>query len=71
MFTPRTYAMGDHVKIDSELTNAEGTFAAGHEFEIIGIHFREGEALYDLRDHELHVLLEVPFADISWGSDAP
>ena len=67
MFTPRTFAMGDHIKIDRELSNREGTFAAGHEFEIIGIHAGEGGALYDLRDHELRVLLEVPFADISWA----
>ena len=65
MFTPRTLSVGDHVRINSDLSNAEGTFGAGHEFEIIDIHFRGSDTFYDLRDHDLNLLGDVPLGDIS------
>jgi hypothetical protein len=69
MFTPRTISVGDHVRINSDLSNADGTFGAGHEFEIIDIHFHGDDAFYDLRDHDLNLLGRVPFGDISVVTD--
>jgi hypothetical protein len=66
MFTPRTFALGDHVKITCDISNREGTYGAGHEFTIIDLYERHGAFLYDLRDHEQRVLGEVPFDDIAW-----
>jgi hypothetical protein len=64
MFTPRYLSEGDHVKINRDLSNEEGTFAAGHEFRIIDIHFRGDDVFYDLRDHDLHLLGDVPLTDL-------
>ncbi len=60
MFTPRGLSIGDHVTTTCDLQNAEGTFATGHRFEIIDIHYHGDRVLYDLRDHELHLLGDVP-----------
>jgi hypothetical protein len=65
MFTPRWLSLGDHVKINKDLSNEEGTFGAGHEFRIIDIHFRGDDVFYDLRDHNLHLLGGVPLTDLS------
>ena len=64
MFTPRTFSIGDRVKINRDLSNREGMFGAGHEFEIVDLYARDGIAMYDLRDHESHMLIEVPFSDL-------
>jgi hypothetical protein len=64
MYTPRGLSVGDHVTITRDLENAEGTFAAGHRFQIIDIHFHGGATQYDLRDHELHLLGDVPQEDV-------
>jgi hypothetical protein len=66
MFTPRSFSIGDHVKINRDISNSEGTFGAGHEFEIIDLYERHGEVLYDLRDRDLRLLGKVEFADLSW-----
>jgi hypothetical protein len=66
LFTPRTFALGDRVKITTDISNREGTYSAGHEFTIIDLYERHGSVLYDLRDHEQRVLGEVPFEDIAW-----
>jgi hypothetical protein len=47
------------------MSNKEGTFGAGHDFEIIDIHFRGADTFYDLRDRDLNLLGDVPFGDIS------
>jgi hypothetical protein len=65
MFTPRTLSVGDHVTINSAMSNKEGTFGAGHEFEIIDIRFHGEDAFYDLRDRDLNLIGNVPFEDIS------
>ncbi len=65
VFRPRWLALGDRVRINSDLSNAEGTFAAGHEFRIIDIHFRGDDVFYDLRDHDLHLLGDVPLTDLT------
>lgn len=62
MFTPRSFRIGDHVKINAALSDKEGTFAAGHEFTIIDIHFRGDDVLYDLRDRDVRLLGDVPHA---------
>lgn len=67
VFHPHSFGIGDHVKINRELSNKEGTFDAGHEFEIIEMYARNGMDLYDLRDSDLNLLGEVPFEDISWA----
>lgn len=59
-FTPRNYRIGEHVRINRDFSNAEGTFSAGHEFEIMDSHVRHGEFVYDLRDRDLNILGEVP-----------
>jgi len=59
-FTPRSLSNGDHVKINQDISNEEGVFSAGHEFMIIDQHVRDGVMVYDLRDHDLNVLGEVP-----------
>jgi len=64
MFTPRYLSVGDLVKINKDLSNEEGTFGAGHEFRIFDIHFRGDDVFYDLRDHELHELGDIPLTDI-------
>ena len=56
MFHPHSYKVGDHVKLTSEISTKEGTYDAGHEFEIIDFYERHGVALYDLRDSELHLI---------------
>ena len=66
MFTPRRLSVGDHVKINKDLSNEEGTFGTGHEFTIIDIHFRGDDVFYDLRDHDLHLIGEVPPTDLNW-----
>jgi hypothetical protein len=35
----------------------EGTFTAGREFESIDIRFRHDGVSYDLRDHEVNVIM--------------
>jgi hypothetical protein len=70
MFTPRTYAIGDRVKLTIDMSNQEGTFGAGHEFTIIDFYEKHGGVVYDLRDHEHHLLGEVPVADIAWATDS-
>lgn len=64
MYTPRWLSAGDLVKINKDISNAEGTFGAGHEFRVIDIHYRGDEVLYDLRDHDLHLLGQVPLTDL-------
>jgi hypothetical protein len=56
MFHSHSYAIGDHVVLTRELSNKEGTFDAGHEFEIIDLYERHGVPLYDLRDSGLRLL---------------
>ena len=46
MFHPHSYRVGDHVKITRDLANDEGTFEAGHEFEITGMYERHGVPLF-------------------------
>jgi len=65
MFTPRAFSEGDHVTINSDMSNKEGTFGAGHRFEIIEIHYHGDGAFYDLRDHDLNLLGRVPFGDLT------
>jgi hypothetical protein len=65
MFTPRYLSVGDHVKINKDLSNEEGSFGAGHQFRIIDIHYRGDDVFYDLRDHDLHLIGDVPFSDIT------
>jgi hypothetical protein len=60
MFTPSTYSIGDLVKTTEDLSNEEGTFTVGREFRIIDIHLRHDGVFYDLRDHELNVIMDVP-----------
>jgi len=71
MFTPRALSVGDHVTINSDLSNKEGTFGAGHEFEIIDIHYHGNDTFYDLRDRDLNLLDDVPFGDISRSGIRP
>jgi hypothetical protein len=65
MFTPRYLAVGDHVKINKDISNEEGTFGAGHQFRIIDIHYRGDDVFYDLRDRDVHLLGDVPFSDLT------
>lgn len=65
MYKPRWLSVGDLVTINREISNAEGTYGAGHEFRIIDIHFRGDEIFYDLRDHHQHLLGEVPLSDVT------
>ncbi len=55
-FTPRNLSLGDHVKINQDISNQEGVFSAGHEFMIIDQHERNGLLFFDLSDHDLNVL---------------
>jgi len=71
MFTPRELAVGDHVKITVDLQNQEGTFGAGHRFRITEIHYHSSGKVYDLRDHELHLLGNVPEEDVVRDEDDP
>lgn len=64
MFTPRWLSVGDHVRISRDLANDEGTFGAGHEFMIIDVHYRGDDVFYDLRDHDLNRLSDVPSVDL-------
>ena len=64
MFTPRRLSVGDLVKINKDIANAEGTFGAGHEFHIIDIHYHGDDAFYDLRDHHQRLLGDVPLDDL-------
>ncbi len=64
MYTPRWLSVGDHVKINKDLSNSEGTFGAGHEFRIIDIHYHGDDVSYDLRDHNQHLLGQVALSDI-------
>ena len=66
MFHPHSFRIGDHVKINRDLSNDEGTFDAGHEFEIIDLYVRHEAPLYDLRDAQLHLLGGVSYDDISY-----
>lgn len=60
-FVPRSFTIGDRVKITRDFTNTFGEFLAGHEFAIIDEHWRSnGELVFDLRDRDLNVLGEVP-----------
>ncbi len=63
-FTPRTLSVGDYVTITSDISNAEGTFSAGTEFEIIDVRTHDGHAFYDLRDHEQNLLMDVPLESL-------
>lgn len=65
-FLPRRYHLGDHVRITQDLSNANGTFAAGHEFEIIDQHVRHGIFVFDLRDRDLNILAEVESGYLSY-----
>jgi hypothetical protein len=65
MFTPRWLSLGDVVRINRDMSNEEGSFAAGHEFRIIDIHFRGDDVFYDLRDRDLHLLGGVELTDLS------
>jgi hypothetical protein len=71
MYTPRSLSIGDHVTITCDLANADGTFATGHRFQIIDIHFHHGKTSYDLRDPELHVLGDVPAEDVVRADPEP
>jgi hypothetical protein len=64
MFTPRYFSIGDLVTINKDLSSQEGTFGAGHEFRIIDIHFRGDDVFYDLRDHDVRLLGNVPYGDL-------
>lgn len=66
MFKPRWLSVGDHVTINKDISNAEGTFGAGHEFMVFDIHFRGDDVFYDLRDSHQHLLGDVPLTDIVW-----
>lgn len=58
-YTPRDLSVGDHVVINTDMANPYGTFAAGHEFEVIDVHLRGQHFVYDLRDRDLNLLGEV------------
>jgi hypothetical protein len=59
-FEPAAYSLGEHVVTNQELSNASGTFPAGHRFQLIDVHYKGGEAYYDLRDRDLNLLGGVP-----------
>ena len=63
-FTPRTFSVGDWVFTSRDESNAEGTFSAGTEFEIIGLNIRDGQTFYNLRDQDQNVASNVPFSDL-------
>jgi hypothetical protein len=71
MFHPHTYNVGDHVVLTHELSNKEGTFDAGHPFQIIDMYVRHGAVLYDLRDSGLHLIGEVTADDFSYPPTGP
>ena len=61
-FVPREIEAGDHVRLTAPMQNHEGTFSAGHEFEVIDIGVHGGDWTYDLRDRDLNLLGQVPRA---------
>lgn len=63
-FTARTLSIGDYAFIDQDISNEEGTFSAGTEFEIIDLRVRHGQTFYDLRDHNQNLLFDVPLANL-------
>jgi hypothetical protein len=65
MFTPRQIDVGDHVTIVRALANEEGTFGAGHTFMVIDRRLGRDGWLFDLRDHDLNLLLDVSLSDIA------
>ncbi len=65
MYTPRWLKLGDPVTINKDISNEEGTFASGHEFRIIDIHFRGDDVFYDLRDSDQRLLGMVPLTDLN------
>jgi hypothetical protein len=58
-FIPRGYSVGEHVRINQDLANSDGTFQAGHEFEISDMYVRHGSFVYELRDSEQNLLGDV------------
>jgi hypothetical protein len=58
-FVPREIEAGDHVRLTAPLQNHEGTFSAGHEFEVIDVGVRDGDWIYELRDRNLNLLGQV------------
>ena len=70
-FVPRLIEAGDYVRLRVALENREGTFGAGHRFEVITVHFgsHPEPTTYDLRDHDVHLLFDVPAEDVEL--DAP
>jgi hypothetical protein len=69
MFTPRDIDVGDHVTIVRTLSNEEGTFGAGHAFAVIDRRLGRDGWLFDLRDHDLNLLLDVSRSDIALVPD--
>jgi hypothetical protein len=60
-FVPRagTHRLGELVRLNRDVSNAEGTFQAGHEFHIIDAHPHGNDFVYDLRDRDLNILGDV------------
>jgi hypothetical protein len=69
MFSPREIDVDDHVTIVRDLANGEGTFGAGHAFAVIDRRLRDEGWWFDLRDHDLHLLLDVPSSDLALATE--
>ncbi|HTW84470.1 MAG TPA: hypothetical protein VMD91_10410 [Candidatus Sulfotelmatobacter sp.] len=67
MFTPREIDVGDRVTIVRPLSNKDGTFAAGHAFAVIDRRAHRDVWVFDLRDDDLNLLLDVPASDLAWA----
>ncbi len=65
MFTPRSFSVGDRVTINKDISTSEGTYGAGHAFTIIDVRYHGNSPLFDLRDHELHLVGNVPVTDLT------
>ena len=63
-FVPRggTHRLGERVRLNQDMSNADGVFQAGHEFNIIDAHPHGNDFLYDLRDRDLRILGSVSAA---------
>jgi hypothetical protein len=57
-FVPRdgTHRLGERVRLNQDMSNADGVFEAGHEFHIIDAHPNGNDFLYDLRDRDHRIL---------------
>jgi hypothetical protein len=49
--------------------NAEGTFGAGHAFAVIDRRRWDEGRRFDLRDRDLHLLLDVPSSDLALATE--